>query len=52
VKINLAANDGQPRYRQVKNHVLANIRSGDWPLGTRVPSENDLAAQFGSAHDR
>lgn len=39
----------QPRYRQVKDHILANIRSGDWPPGSRVPSENDLAAQFGIA---
>ncbi|MGH6874280.1 MAG: histidine utilization repressor [Aestuariivirgaceae bacterium] len=44
-----AQNGIQPRYRQVKEHVLANIRSGDWPPGTRVPSENDLAAQFGIA---
>lgn len=49
MKTNSAENGSQPRYRQVKNHVLANIRSGDWPPGTRVPSENDLAAQFGIA---
>jgi GntR family transcriptional regulator, histidine utilization repressor len=42
-------NGVQPRYRQVKEHILANIRSGDWPPGTRVPSENHLAAQFGIA---
>jgi GntR family transcriptional regulator, histidine utilization repressor len=49
VKADLAPNGSQPRYRQVKNHVLANIRSGHWPPGTCIPSENDIAAQFGIA---
>jgi GntR family transcriptional regulator, histidine utilization repressor len=49
VKTVSAQNGSQPRYRQVKNHVLANIRSGGWPPGTRIPSENELAARFGIA---
>ncbi|MDA8016429.1 MAG: histidine utilization repressor [Thermoanaerobaculia bacterium] len=37
----------QPLYRQVKEHVLRQIRSGDWPTGHRVPSENRLVEEFG-----
>lgn len=37
----------QPRYLQLKQHVLRRIRSGDWPAGHRVPSENRLVEEFG-----
>ena len=37
----------QPRYVQLKQHVLEQIRRGDWPAGHRVPSENRLVAEFG-----
>ncbi|MCP5152688.1 MAG: UTRA domain-containing protein [Ectothiorhodospiraceae bacterium] len=36
-------------YRAVKAHVLARIRSGEWPPGTLVPREEDLAETFGCA---
>jgi GntR family histidine utilization transcriptional repressor len=35
------------RYAQVKDHVLRKIHNGDWPVGHRLPSENELVAQLG-----
>src|ERR1700744_4804174 len=37
----------QPRYLQVKRHILDNIGSGKWGAAARVPSENDLVKSFG-----
>jgi len=37
----------QPLYRQIKDYVLTHMRSGEWPAGTRVPSENQLVRQLG-----
>src|SRR5579863_5277447 len=37
----------QPRYLQVKRHILDNIGSGKWGTSSRVPSENDLVRSFG-----
>lgn len=34
-------------YQQVKLHILQRIQSGEWPAGTRVPSENRLVEQLG-----
>ena len=39
--------DAQPLYARVKDHILANIRSGAWEAGRRVPSENELVESFG-----
>jgi len=36
-----------PLYRQLKEHILAQVRSGEWLPGTRVPSENELVARYG-----
>lgn len=36
-----------PLYARVKDHILTNIRSGEWSPGTRVPSENELVESFG-----
>lgn len=36
-----------PLYRQLKNHIRENIRSGTWKLGDRVPSESELVKSFG-----
>ncbi len=36
-----------PIYQLIKDAILARIRSGDWAPGTRVPSENALAAELG-----
>jgi GntR family histidine utilization transcriptional repressor len=33
--------------QQVRNHVLSRIDSGEWPEGTRIPSEAQLVAQLG-----
>ena len=38
--------DGQPLYAQVKDHILGNIRAGNWEAGARVPSENELVEAF------
>ncbi len=34
-------------YRQVKDYVVQRIATGDWPPGSRVPSELELLTQFG-----
>jgi GntR family transcriptional regulator, histidine utilization repressor len=36
----------QPRYLQVKRHILDNIGSGKWCAATRVPSENEIVKSF------
>jgi GntR family histidine utilization transcriptional repressor len=36
-----------PSYRRVKDHVLRHILAGDWTVGERIPSENDLKGQLG-----
>ena len=35
-----------PRFLLIKQYIENHISSGNWPVGTRVPSENDLAASF------
>ena len=46
--IELSAPGGaQPLYRRVKEHILDRVRSGDWPPGHRVPSENRLVDELG-----
>jgi GntR family transcriptional regulator, histidine utilization repressor len=39
-------NVAQPIYARVKDHILAQIRSGALVAGNRVPSENELVSQF------
>ncbi|MDY0068165.1 MAG: histidine utilization repressor [Steroidobacteraceae bacterium] len=34
-------------YQQVKEFITARIQDGSWPPGHRLPSENELVAQFG-----
>ena len=36
-----------PLYRQLANILLAKIRSGKYPSGSRIPSENSLAVRYG-----
>ncbi|QPC94574.1 histidine utilization repressor [Mesorhizobium sp. INR15] len=36
-----------PLYFQFKEYVLGRIRSGEWPSGTRLPSENQLVKDLG-----
>ncbi len=38
-----------PAYQQIKEHILDNIRNGQWAQGDLVPSENELARSFGVA---
>ncbi len=38
--------DDQPLYRQVKDYIVERLLTGDWPAGSRVPSENDLVLRF------
>jgi GntR family histidine utilization transcriptional repressor len=33
-------------YARIKRHVVARIESGEWKVASRVPSENQLAAEF------
>jgi GntR family histidine utilization transcriptional repressor len=42
-----ASDEEAPRYRRVKDFITERVLSGDWPSGQRVPSENELTAQFG-----
>lgn len=39
----------QPLYEQIKNHVLERIADGTFRPGTKIPSENQLAATLGSS---
>ena len=36
-------------YLEIKHHVLGKIRAGDWPPGTLIPKERELADAFGCA---
>jgi GntR family histidine utilization transcriptional repressor len=40
---------GLPLGQQVRNHVLTQVDSGEWPEGYRIPSETRLAEQFGAS---
>lgn len=36
----------QPAFQQIKDHILARIRSGEWKEGDLVPTELELARRF------
>lgn len=36
----------EPIYRRIKNQIITKIKSGDWPPGFRIPSENKLVGSF------
>lgn len=38
-----------PAYQAIKEHILARIDAGEWVEGALIPSENELARQFGVA---
>ncbi len=38
-----------PAYQAIKEHILARIDAGEWSEGAQIPSENELARQFGVA---
>ncbi|KKK73298.1 hypothetical protein LCGC14_2895220, partial [marine sediment metagenome] len=35
-----------PLYQVVKDHILALIKSGNWPTDKRLPSESELVEEF------
>lgn len=35
-----------PQYQRIKAHILDGIHAGNWPAGSRLPSENELTEQF------
>ena len=37
----------QPLYQRIKDHILERISSGAWAPGHKIPSENQLVADFG-----
>ena len=37
----------QPMYRQIVNFISSKIGSGDWTIGSRLPSQRDMAKSFG-----
>lgn len=39
--------DDGPLYTRVKSLIVGRISSGEWPEGTRVPSENELVRDLG-----
>ncbi|WP_250461306.1 histidine utilization repressor [Microbulbifer litoralis] len=42
-----SAPTNEPRYAAIKRHIRGQIETGEWPVHFRVPSENDLARDFG-----
>jgi GntR family histidine utilization transcriptional repressor len=38
-----------PAYQEIKDHILSRIHSGEWKEGDQIPSENELARDFGVA---
>ncbi len=36
----------QPKFAQIKQYIINNIKTGTWEQHSRVPSENELAEQF------
>lgn len=45
----MAVMSPQPRYRQVAQTLISEIRSGRYPVGDLMPTEMDLCAQFGAS---
>lgn len=42
-----SAQGNEPRYVAIKRHIRQQIESGNWPVHFQVPSENQLAQDFG-----
>jgi GntR family histidine utilization transcriptional repressor len=40
------ARDSSPRYAQIKRYIKAQLESGLWRIGERIPSETQLSADF------
>lgn len=39
--------DKTPIYRQIVKYISEKIAAGDWPIGSRLPSQRDMAQTFG-----
>lgn len=44
-----ARNKTPPRYRQIKDDLLARIAAGEWPVGAAIPPEETLARAYAVA---
>src|ERR1700753_2219720 len=38
--------DRRPLYAQVEDHLANSIADGSWPVGSRLPSEDELIERF------
>ncbi|RJX38534.1 PLP-dependent aminotransferase family protein [Paenibacillus pinisoli] len=36
-----------PLYQQIHDRIVGKIRSGAWPVGTKIPTQRELAERFG-----
>lgn len=36
-----------PKYQQIISYFLTRIQAGDWPIGDQLPTQRQLAQQFG-----
>lgn len=36
----------RPRYKQIKDHIIHHIRSGEWAADSKIPSENELLKEL------
>lgn len=43
----LREHSSKPLYEQIKEYILDNINTGEFKVNSRIPSERDLAEQFG-----
>lgn len=43
----LAPGNGRPLFMQLKEIIVSKVRSGEYPLGSKLPSERELAETFG-----
>ncbi len=40
----------RPLYLQVRDAMLEKVRSREWPLGSQLPNEQQLAQEMGVSH--
>jgi GntR family transcriptional regulator len=38
-------------YEQIADHIAARIQAGEFPAGTRLPPERDLAGEYSAAYN-
>jgi GntR family histidine utilization transcriptional repressor len=47
--VNRAVKPSLPLYQRLKNHIVAQVESGAWLPGHRIPSEHELARRFNAS---